>query len=199
MVTIPAPVLSLVETSPPQTSPCPISVSELRTHLRLPEYSPPITTEDARLQMLLDAAWQEAAGRQNRDLTPLEWWLTVYPPLPREIQLRADCASIGQVVSVADDGAQSVVDPATYYLDSQRSRLVWLSLPDVGRYVRIRHSTSGLASLPDYLRYGVLLLAAYWYQLGWPVADKFAVPPHEYPVGISHLLSAGAFPSACPR
>jgi len=185
------------ESSPPGVRSAPISTDELRAHLRLPVFSPPNAEEDVYLQMLLDVALVEAEAKQNRDLIARQWTLRVYPPIETEIRLRAECQRIDQVLAYDSDGVASTVDSADYYLDAASSSLIFTEIPSVDRYLEIIFTTRTLDPFPEHVRYGILLLAGWWYQQRVPIVEKSTTQvPLEYPFAVSHLLRKGAWPSA---
>jgi uncharacterized phiE125 gp8 family phage protein len=159
--------------------------------------SPPQADEEAYLQMLLDAALIEAEAKQNRDLISRKWTLRVYGAVDPEVRLRAECSAIDKVTAYDDDGVAAELDPSTYYLDAPSSAIVFLVLPDVGRWVDIDFTTRSISPLPEHLRYGILLLAGWWYQQRAPIIEKstgsVAV---ECPFAVSHLLRKGAWQHA---
>lgn len=184
-------VLTPYNQSPPESIVWPVSLSELKTHLKLPEYSPPDSSLDAYLQVLLNAAHEEAEAKQNRDLAVRTWKLTAYAPLAQELQLRADCASIDSV-TLFDGDTQTEADASTYTLDAARSRLVWEEIPSCDR-VEVVHTTAGVSAIAESLKAGILLLAGWLYQQGMPRSGVSSAVLAAYPVAIERLLTIGGF------
>ena len=152
---------------PPQAEP--VSVAELKNHLRLDHAS-----EDTLLQTLLAAA-RDDVERQTGLALFRQTWRVVIGELPPDRRVSLTRYPVMQVVSVtafAADGEATAVPPAQWHLDrfTRPASVDFSALApgtDVSNGIEIDyeagHGDTG-ADVPDLLKRAILLLAAHLYE-----------------------------------
>ena len=116
-------VLTLTETSPPQVFTEPLTVSEMRHYLRLPEYSPADYDGDALIASMISAArdYAESVRGQNRDLVGKQWDYVI-DSWENEIHLRDTLATVDLVEYRDIDGVtHTLVENTDYIVDMRRN------------------------------------------------------------------------------
>lgn len=201
--------LTLLEHSPEASLVEPLTLAEVKSYLRLPEYSPANTDDDELLETLIIAARETAEIYQNRDLIEKRWQLNLdyFPP---EIELRAPLIAVERIRYRDSDGAFTTLTEGTDYIvdtDKQPGVVMpaygesWPSFtPWPSSAVEIRF-TSGYdvthifwGSSGQRVLKGMKLLISHWYTGRLPFENR-AGAPVELPFSVTHLLSMGAVPS----
>lgn len=199
--------LNLTVTSPVQTFAEPLSLSEVKTFLSLPERSPADAAEDAMIEWFITAARTQAEILQGRDLVRKQWDLTLSCFGYREIELRDPLVSVDLVRRRDSDGNYTDLAVDTEYI-VDLARHPGVILPPYGETwpsfthwptsaVLIRF-TSGYSVSDVFwsdagklLKPGMLLLISHWFQGRLPF-EVGASAVQEYPYGVTHCLSAGS-------
>lgn len=198
--------LTLVEHSPEASLIEPLTLTEIKSYLKLPEMSPAETDEDDLLETYIIAARETAEILQNRDLI-LKRYQLAFDEFPEQIELRAPLRSVERVRYRDSDGDYTVlVEGTDYIVDSAKQP--GLILPVYGESwpsfdawpssaVEILF-TSGYdadhifwGSSGQRVLQGMKLLISHWYNGRLPFENRPGTP-EELPFAVTSLLSFGA-------
>ncbi|EKF40634.1 hypothetical protein NA8A_19835 [Nitratireductor indicus C115] len=176
----------------------PVTLSEVKAHLRIDH-----TQEDGLIEGLIRAARQEVERATGQALIDQAWRLVLddWPPQDTVFLRRTPVKAVLAVTLFDADGAGSVIDPATYLLDSVSlpARLHFSRRPlEPGQAlngIEIDFSAGyGEAGtdVPDLLRRAILMLTGHWYEFRaqYGVADQ----PVSLPQGFQRLIDAFRMP-----
>lgn len=112
--------LNLTVTSPPQSFDEPITLTEIKKYLNLPERSPADTDEDALLSSLIAAAREEAEREQGRDLCVKQYDLTL-DYFPCVIETRDRLVSVDLVQYTDSTGTETeLLADVDYIVDAAK-------------------------------------------------------------------------------
>jgi uncharacterized phiE125 gp8 family phage protein len=170
--------LTLAETSPVQSFTEPLTLSEVKKYLNLPERSPTDSAEDDMISGMITAAREEAETQQGRDLVEKQWDLSL-DYFPCEIRLRSPLQSVDLVKYKNSEGVEtSLVANTDYIVDAakQPGRLIPVysgSWPSFTAWpssaVTVRY-TSGYSPASVFwsdsgkrIRQGMLMLISEWF------------------------------------
>ncbi|WP_367715373.1 head-tail connector protein [Nitratireductor sp. GISD-1A_MAKvit] len=170
----------------------PVTPAEAKAHLRIGHAS-----EDALLEGLIRAAREEVEKTTGQALIDQSWRLTM-DDWPQGATVFLNRTPVREVISVTvfdDDGAASLVDPASYQLDSHAcpARLAFAERPLPGRRLngieidfRAGYGEAG-TDVPDLLRRAIVLLVAHWFEFraSFDAKDQ----PVSLPVGYQRLVN----------
>jgi uncharacterized phiE125 gp8 family phage protein len=203
--------LTLSETSPAQTFTEPLTLSEVRDYLRIPEVSPADQAEDDTLSSLITAAREQAEILQGRDLVRKQWDLNYdYWPSYR-VELRPPVVSIDLVKYKDFNGNETeMVENTDFIADLKKQPAVilppwnntWPSFtPWPTSAILIRFTAGYLNTDPFWsdagarVKTGMKLLISHWWENRLPI-EKGAAAIVEYPYAITSNLSFGQVPRA---
>lgn len=199
--------LTLLDSSPTGGFTEPLTVSEVRKYLGLPERSPDDADETALLEGLIAGARAQAEQLQGRDLVRKHYelrhdafWLT-------EIPLRAPLVAVTSVAYKDSDGTTTTLTENTDYIVDTSKQPGFIcpvyggSWPTFTAWptsaVTIRF-TSGYLDTDKFwidagrqIKTGMKLLISEWYNNRLPF-EIGASAVQEYPYAVTALLSAGA-------
>jgi uncharacterized phiE125 gp8 family phage protein len=198
--------LNLTATSPPQSFTEPLTLSEVKKYLTLPERSPVDEDEDNMISDMITAAREEAETQQGRDLVEKQWDLSL-DYFPCEIRLRAPLQSVDLVKYKNSEGVEtSLVANTDYIVDAakQPGRLIPVysgSWPSFTAWpssaVTVRY-TSGYSPASVFwsdsgrrIRQGMLMLISEWYNNRMPDSYDLSVGAVAAPQRILTLLRTG--------
>lgn len=199
--------LNLTETSPQQSFVEPITLSEIKSYLKVPDRSPTDSAEDDELRMLITAAREQAEILQNRDLVRKQWDLSHdYWPSYR-IEMRAPLISVDLVRYRDSDGNYTNMTADTdYIVDSSKGpgilappyNATWPTFtPWPSSSILIRFTSGYSLTHPWWsgpgarVKTGMKLLISQWYNNRIPF-DKGVDAAAEYPYTVTSCLSFGA-------
>ncbi len=138
----------------------PATLAEVKTYLRITH-----TEEDALFTNLLTTAREQAEQYLNLTLPQQSYVFSLADNEVCEIKLpRGPIISVASVTLFARDGTSSVVDPATYYIHSDKHVLVFDNAPSATR-IEIAY-TAGFATasaIPKPIKLGLLAHVASLY------------------------------------
>lgn len=143
----------------------PVTLAEAKLQLRL---ETDITTEDARVTRLIQAAREDAEHRLGRRLCTQTWECVLDAFPEAEIDLRKPpIAAITSVVYIDENGDSQTMDSALYSLDADTSHgwllpaidTTWPATLDTANAVRVRFTTgvATAALVPAAVRDWILL------------------------------------------
>lgn len=200
--------LTATTTSPPQTFTEPITLSEMRTFLRLPDYSPGDPASDALIEAMITAAREiaETERYQNRDLVAKQWDLRLDCFPPCAISLREPLGTVDLVQYIEEDGTTvTLAENVDYIADVHRA----LVMPAPGRSwptealwpssaVLVRFTTRA-PEVPEYVVTGMKLLVAAWHEGRLPFeaqptvthTSSGVIGAHTMPLAVEMLLKIG--------
>jgi len=198
--------LNLTESSPQQTFVEPITLSEIKSYLKVPERSPVDDAEDDELRLMITAAREQAEILQGRDLVRKQWDLLYdYWPSYR-IAMRTPLITVDLVQYRDSDGNATPMDSANYIVDASKGsgiitppyNVTWPTFtPWPSSAVLIRF-TSGYAfdhpwwSGPGArVKVGMKLLISHWYNSRLPF-EKGITEASEYPYTVTSCLTYGS-------
>lgn len=203
--------LQLTESSPAQSFEEPLTLSEVKSYLKVPERSPTDQAEDDEITSLIIGARVQAEILQNRDLVVKQWDLHHdYWPSYR-VEMRGPLVSVDQVQYKDSNGDTTVmVENADYVVDNSKQpgtimppyNATWPTFtPWPSSSILIRFTSGYAADSPFWLGDGHLitngmkLLISAWYnnRLPFEVGRAAAL---EYPFAVTNCLSAGALQRA---
>lgn len=190
----------------------PISVSELKVHLRL---DTAYTADDAYLVTLLAAARQKIEDFTGRGLITQTWRLTMdrYPAEPHfELPMAAPLQSITSFTYRDTSGSQITVDTSVYTADtnampgrlclktgqSYPSASTFISSPIQVTYI-VGHSS--VSAIPPVFKQALMLLSGHLYenrQGEAPVAKYNAQVSADLPASVKSLLYTHRIQTPCP-
>ena len=203
--------LKLTETSPAQSFTEPLSLSEVKAYLKLPERSPVDSVENLELTQFIVSARVQAEIMQNRDLVRKQWDLSLdYWPAFR-IELRDPLVSVDLLQRKNSAGsvtAMSINDD--FVVDSGKHpgciQPAWnKTLPTFAPWPSgaiLLRFTSGYAHDSVFwsndgvlLKQGMLMLVSAWYngRLPFVLGANSAI---EYPYAVTSCLAQGAIERA---
>jgi uncharacterized phiE125 gp8 family phage protein len=182
--------LTLAETSPVQSFTEPLTLSEVKKYLNLPERSPTDSAEDDMISGMITAAREEAETQQGRDLVEKQWDLSL-DYFPCEIRLRSPLQSVDLVKYRKSDGTYTTLTAdVDYIIDAakQPGRLIPVysgSWPSFTAWpssaVTVRY-TSGYSPASVFwsdsgkrIRQGMLMLISEWYNNRIPMSYDLSV------------------------
>ncbi len=213
--------LDLTVSSPAQSFTEPLSLSEVKAFLELPERSPTDDAEDAMLDGFISGAREQAEIMQNRDLIVKQYDLSLdyFSYLPSlysafttaggEIRLRTPLISVDLITYKDSDGVtHTMVENTDYIVDTARGLVmppyntswpIFVAWPSSAVLVRF---TSGMTQDHPFwqdagarIKIGMKHLISAWFTHRLP----FEIGPgvvNEYPYTVTQCLSAGAVPRA---
>jgi len=201
--------LSLSETSPPQSFIEPLTLTEVRKYLRLPEISPSDPAEDDELTGFIVGAREQAEILQRQDLVRKQYDLHFdYWPDWR-ISLRAPLVSVDLVQYRDSDGTIVPLTENTHYIIDTFKRpgfitpaynATWPSFTPWPSSALLIRFTSGYTANSAFwadagarLKIGMKLLISQWYEQRLPF-EKGSGAVQEYGYAITSCLSYGAVP-----
>lgn len=172
-----------------------LPVAEMRDHLRLGSGFADDGVQDAVLETYLRASLAAIEARTGKILFEREfsWTLNAWRDAARQPLPVAPVSAISGVVLIDPQGAETLTDSDTWYLepDAQRPSLmpVGACLPRVLAGGRVRVGLlAGFgpewSDLPADLRQAVMLLAAHFYEYRQDVADRAPA----LPMGVQGLI-----------
>jgi len=199
--------LNLTETSPQQTFVEPITLSEIKSYLKVPECSPVNSAEDDELLLLITAAREQAEILQGRDLVRKQWDLSHdYWPSYR-IEMRAPLVSTDLVRYRDSDGNyKTMTENTDYIVDASKGpgilappyNATWPTFtPWPSSSILIRFTSGYSVTHPWWsgpgarVKIGMKLLVSQWYNNRIPF-DKGAAATAEYPYTVTSCLTYGA-------
>jgi uncharacterized phiE125 gp8 family phage protein len=192
--------LTLTATSPVQTFTEPLTLSEVKAYLRIPELSTADEAIDAELTAFISAAREQAEILQGRDLVAKQWDLSLDGFFRTEIPLRDPLRTVDLFTYKDSDGATTTLIEGTgYIVDTAKHPGIVLppyncAWPTATLWpssaVLVRFSTSAPAYFPPLLKPGMLMLISHWHNGKLPF-EGGANAIQEYPYAVTHCLSAG--------
>jgi uncharacterized phiE125 gp8 family phage protein len=203
--------LKLTESSPPQSFTEPLSLSEVKAYLKVPERSPADTAEDDGILSLITAAREQAEILQGRDLVQKQFDLHHdYWPSYR-VELRAPLVAVDLVQYTDSNGeVWPLVENADYIVDRAKEPGVlvppynqtwptfqpWPSSALLIRFTSGYNATSAWWSdAGARVKNGMKLLISAWYNNRLPF-EKGAAATNEYPYTVTSCLSFGSIARA---
>jgi uncharacterized phiE125 gp8 family phage protein len=179
----------LTVTSPAQSFVEPITLSEAKAFLRLPEYSPTDAAADAMVSDFITAAREQAEMYQGRDLVEKQWDLSLDYFHGWEIRLREPLKSVDLITYKDSDGATHALAEGTDYIVDLARALI---MPPYGETwpafvawpssaVTIRFTTTAVAVTQSVL-VGMRLLI-----MGWHSGQ---VPKEQAAFAAQHMLGS---------
>lgn len=201
-------VLALTTTSPAQTFTEPITLAEMQTYLRLPDYSPGDTAGEALIEAMITAARQlaESERYQNRDLVGKQWDLRLDYFPACDIELREPLASV-DLVQYTDEGGvdTALVEGTDYIVDLHRGLIrpvangSWPSAslwPSSAVLVRF---TTATPTIDEPVLNGMKFLVSMWHEGRLPFeaqsivqhSSAGVIPAHTMPNAVEMLLKFG--------
>jgi len=203
--------ISLTAKSPPQSFIEPLTVSEVRTYLKLPLRSPSDPAEDDELMALIMGARIQAEIAQHRDLVVKQWdlsfdyWLDFrvnYQLVMRDPLISVDLlqymdfnGNVTQMVENTDFVVDRKKHPGVIMPPYNQSWPVFTPWPSSAILARF---TSGFTNDDPWwsnvtVKIGMRLLISHWFHNRIPfVLGQQAIA--EYPLSITSCLSDGAIP-----
>jgi uncharacterized phiE125 gp8 family phage protein len=200
--------LSLTVTSPVQSFTEPLSLSEVKKFLELPERSPTDEAEDAMLEGFIAGAREYAELFQNRDLVEKQYDLAL-DYFPCEIELRTPLVSVDLVQYTDSDEAEHALTEGDDYIVDLRRGLVmpaygesWPSFTAWPSSAVLVQFTAGLSSTDVFwndagsrVKIGMKHLISAWFNGRLPFEPvPGSTDAVELPFTVTACLSAGAVP-----
>lgn len=204
--------LSLTVKSPVQSFTEPLTLTEVKKYLNLPQRSPTDSAEDDMLNGYISAAREVAEVEQGRDLVLKQWDLSLDTFWNYRIELRDPLVSVDLFQYRDSGGNQNVMVENTNFL-KDTSKHPGIVTPMFNSFwptsftgwptsaILIRF-TSGFASTDAFwsdagkrVKLGMLMLISGWFNNRLPYAIARAII--EYPYGVGPLLSYGSIRRVC--
>jgi uncharacterized phiE125 gp8 family phage protein len=177
--------LNLTVTSPEQSFTEPITLTEAKQFLNLPDRSPTDEAEDAEIEGMITAAREIAETEQGRDLVEKQWDLSL-DYFPCVIELRSPLVSVDLVQYKDSDGnVTALVADTDYIVDTAKQPGVimpaygesWPSFtPWPSSAVTVRH-TAGFSATAAFwsdsgarVRIGMKMLISEWWNNRLPLS-----------------------------
>jgi uncharacterized phiE125 gp8 family phage protein len=199
--------LNLTETSPAQSPTEPISLSEAKEHLTLPDRSPTNADEDTLIESFITGAREIAEILQGRDLVRKQWDLSMDYFWCHQIECRAPLVSVDLVRYRDSGGAYTTLTENTDYIVDTAKQPGWVLpvynvqwpsfTPWPSSAVLVRF-TSGIAANDAFwndagarIIIGMKLLVSLWYNKRLPFSDS-TTGVSESPYAVTSLLGFGA-------
>lgn len=191
-------LIKLTVTSPVQTLTEPITLTEAKAYLRLPDYSPADSAADALLESLISAARQQAEAMQGRPLTGAQYDLTLDCWPAGEINLAEGLSTVDLVQYKKDDGTTATLTENTdYVVDTVRGLIMPMDddtwpvddLWDSGA-ITVRYTVAP-STVDAIVKAGMYMLIALWWDDRMPVKSGVG-GVYEMPYGIKQCLAWGA-------
>lgn len=202
--------LTLIGASPLSSICEPLTLSEVKQFLELPDRSPTDAEEDAMLEGFIIAAREQAEILQGRDIVEKQWELAL-DYFPCEIELRTPLQSVDLIEYTDSTGTTTaLVQGADYIVDSRRGLVMppysqsWPSFTPWPSSAVLVRFTSGPTTSDIFwsdagqrVLVGMKELISHWFNGRLP----FEIVPGsqtavEMPFTVSALLSSGAVPRA---
>jgi uncharacterized phiE125 gp8 family phage protein len=203
--------LSLTESSPAQSFTEPLTLSEMKSYLKVPERSPADSDEENEITSLIIGARVQAEILQGRDLVPKQWDLHQdYWPSYR-VELRAPLTSVDLVQYKDSDGHLTMMTENTdYIVDGFKGpgaimspyNKTWPTFTPWPSSAILVRFTSGYSADSSFwsgdgqlIRNGMKLLISSWYNERLPFAIGRGAAM-EYPYAVTACLSQGSLARA---
>jgi uncharacterized phiE125 gp8 family phage protein len=201
--------LSLSVTSPVQSFSEPLTLTEVKTFLGLPERSPTDDAEDAMLEGFIAGAREYGELFQNRDLVEKQYDLAL-DYFPCEIELRTPLQGVDLVQYTDSENVEHTVDAADYFVDLKRGLLMpaygtsWPSFTGQPSSAVLIRFTAGLSGTDVFwndsgqrVKIGMKHLISSWFSGRMPFeAVPGSTEAVELPYTVTSCLSTGAVPRA---
>lgn len=199
--------LNLTVASPPQSFTEPLTLSEVKSYLKVPERSPMDEDEDNELLALISGAREQAEIMQGRDLVRKQWDLSHDHWPCHRIELRDPLISVDLVQRKDSSGVTTTLTENTDYIVDLAKHpgaitppygATWPAFVPWPSSALLFRFTSGYAPNDAFwndaggrIKNGMKLLISAWYNNRLPF-EVGRVAALEYPYSVTSCLEFGA-------